>query len=630
MLQILRNKAQSIFIQVIVVIIALVFIFWGVGSSLMNNSDAALVVKNEEVSFQEYQTAYNQAYERMANQFGGKIPKGLEDSLGLKEQVINQLVQTALLRQGGKEMGIALSDLEIKNAIESISQFTKDGVFDPDTYNSVLTANRLSPTKFENNMRVDLLTEKTQKVISSFADSVTEFEINDFYAQINEGVSVQYVKISPELFSDKIKVDNEELATWFVKAADNYKSDAEIKVSYLDYSYKTIGEKIAIDAASIDQYYKENVDQFTNPAKRHARHILFVIDENDSEDVKKEKLEKAQLILARAKGEEDFATLAKEYSEGPSKTSGGDLGFFAQGDMVPVFDEAVFKLKVGEISEIVTSQFGYHIIKLEEAQDATVVSLTEAKEDIILALKRQQAEGLAFQMANDAYEGIIGAGSLAAYITKHPEAPFKVSDYFSKENAPAVIKSDSQLLDSAFKLKAKELSSLLKSNNGYAILFIDDKKTPQAPKLEDVKDVAIVDYKSELATNMAKEHAEKLLTSLSAADADMTALASEFGAKAEKTNFMKRQGSSSDFPSSLVEDIFALSPEKKLPTKVGEANGNFYVYSYLGRQDPEAITDSEEKERYKSGILMNKQQQLLSAWMLQQQANIEITRHPSL
>ncbi|MGL1932691.1 MAG: SurA N-terminal domain-containing protein [Desulfotalea sp.] len=630
MLQILRNKSQSIFIQIIVVIIALVFIFWGVGSSFMDNSEAALVVDGHEVSFQEYQKAYKQGYDKMNKKFGGNISADLADSFGLKDEVINQLVQTVLLREGGRDMGINLSDIEIKNAITSISQFHKDGVFNPETYDEVLIANRLNSTKFESNMRIDLLSDKTTKLISSFANTVTEFEINDFYAQVNEGVSVEYIKVSPELFADKVKVNQEELEKWFSTAAAQYKAAPEVKLSYLDYSYASIGEKIAIDEPSITNYYQENLAEFTSTPRRHARHILFIIDENDNEDSKKEKLTKAEKVLIRAKAGEDFAALALEFSDGPTKTNGGDLGFFSKGEMIPIFDEVVFTMKPTEVSDIVTSQFGYHIIKLEEIQEELVTPMAEAKEEISQILKHKQAEKIAMQMANNAYEGIIGSGSIASYIKEHPEAPFKESVYFSKTTAPAIFKNDAKLLDTAFTLKAKELSSMLKTNDGYAILYIEDIKEAQNPKLESVQEQATADYKKELAKKMAKDSAEKILADLAIEGADINELAVIIGAKVDKTDFLTRQGESAEFPRSLIDGLFILSPKNKLPATVASDGEDLYVYSYLGRKDPETLTNEKEIERYRSGIILNKQQQLLSAWLFSQQNNIEFTKHPSL
>ncbi len=191
MLQLLRKKAQSTFIQIIVVIIALVFIFWGVGAQLAGNRQAALVVNGEEVTFQQYQQAYDRAYQRLSDQFGGNVPKGLAETFGVKQQVINQLIQTTLLRQGAQQMGLMVSAQEIRQTIEEMVQFQENGVFNVQKYKAVLAANRMAPTKFEDSMRTDQLSEIAAREIGNFASVATDFEVKEVYSQQNEKIDVK-------------------------------------------------------------------------------------------------------------------------------------------------------------------------------------------------------------------------------------------------------------------------------------------------------------------------------------------------------------------------------------------------------------------------------------------------------
>lgn len=630
MLQILRNKSQSVFIQIIVVIIALVFVFMGAGS-MMNNTDAAIVVNDEEISFQQYQRAYEQAHQNLANQFGGNVPKGIAEALGLKEQVINQLVQAELLRQGAEQMGVRLSDLEIRQTIQAMSQFQKDGQFDKEAYNAVLNSNRLSPTKFEASMRYDMIAEKTARLIGNFSNSATDFEIRDIYNQINDSVSVNYVKFSPESYVDTITVNEEELTKWFETAKEEYQTAPQIKLSYLAYNYDTVGAKIEIDEASISNFYNNNTLLYTTPEKRHARHILLKASSDDSPATHTEKKALAEKVKQLAITGSDFATLAEQYSEGPSKTNGGDLGFFERGSMVPSFDEAVFQLNPGSISDIVKTDFGYHIIKLEEVQPENVLSLEEAKEKIIVALQREQAQSLVSQLANSAYEGIIGAGSLKAYVENNQDAPLITTDFFSRENAPEELKQNQAFLNAAFKLNKSELSSLIQTSNGYAIIFADDTKDSEPQTLDAVREEAITDFKAFLSDEEAKKKAEEFLQALNKdGDLDFKAIAEAQGAVSKTTDYLKRQNNSdSNFPASLVEQIFLLSPDKPLPEEVATAESSYYVFSYLGRKSPESF-DETEKEQYHSGILLNKRQMVLSAWLAHQQSNSVVSTHPSL
>ena len=259
MLQILRKKAQSTFIQIIVVIIALVFIFWGVGANLTGDRQAALLVNGEEITFQQFQQAYDSAYQRMSDQFGGNVPQGLAETLGIKQQVINQLIQTTLLRQGAEEMGILVSAQEIRQIIKGMVQFQENGVFSIERYKTVLAANRMAPTKFEDTMRADLLSEVTVRDIGKFASTATDFEIQEIYSQQNEKIALRYVQISPDQFIDQVTIDDQAVKAWFETVKENYKSEPQIKLKYLPFTYASVGSKIAIDASKIEQYYQNNM-----------------------------------------------------------------------------------------------------------------------------------------------------------------------------------------------------------------------------------------------------------------------------------------------------------------------------------------------------------------------------------
>lgn len=630
MLQILRNKSQSVFIQIIVVIIALVFVFMGAGS-MMNSTDAAIVVNDEEISFQQYQRAYEQAYQNLANQFGGNVPKGIAEALGLKGQVINQLVQAELLRQGAQEMGVRLSDLEVKQTIQAMSQFQKDGAFNKETYKDVLNSNRLSPTKFEASMRYDMITEKTARLIGSFSNSATDFEIRDIYNQINDSVAVNYVKFTPESYVDTININDEELKKWFETAKAEYQTAPQIKLSYLAYNYDTVGAKIDIDEASISNFYKNNIAQYTTPEKRHARHILLKASSDDSPATHAEKKALAEKVQKLAIAGDDFVSLAMQYSEGPSKTNGGDLGFFEKGAMVPSFDEAVFKLQPGGISGIVKTDFGYHIIKLEEVQAENILTLEEAKDKIVLALQREQAQSLASQLATSAYEGIIGAGSLKAYVDNNLDSPVTTTDFFSREDAPTELKQDQEFLNAAFKLNKAELSSLIQTNNGYAIIYAEDIKASEAQTLEAVKEEATIAFRNYLSTEEAKKKAEEFFQALKKdGDKDFLSIAEAQGLTSKTTEYLTRQNNSdSDFPASLVEQIFLLSPDNPLPDDIANAESNYYVFSFSDRKSPEGFDDI-EKEKYHSGILLNKRQMVLAAWLAHQQSNSVVSTHEKL
>jgi peptidyl-prolyl cis-trans isomerase D len=633
MLQILRKKAQSTFIQIIVVIIALVFIFWGVGANLDGDRQAALTVNGEQIAFQQFQQAYDRAYERFSDQFGGNVPKGFAETFGLKQQVINQLIQTELLRQGAEKMGIQVSAREIQKIIEDMAPFQENGVFNIERYKAVLAANRMAPTKFEDSMRFDRLSEVAVREIGNFANVVTTFEIQEVHSLENEKVALKYVKVSPDRFIDQVTVDDNALKTWFETVKENYKSLPQVKLKYLTFTYDDVGRKIEIDKGKTEEYYQTNLAEFQVPERRHARHILLKAGENDSAERHREQAKKADNIMKLAKKGDDFIALAKENSEDPAKNSGGDLGFFSAGQMVPAFDKAVFAMQPGDISEVVKTQFGYHIIKLEEIQPAETRPLEAVTAEIKSKLQQKEAENLAFQVANDAYEGIIGAGSLTKYAEANPKISIEQTDFFAKNNAPTDLKNDAQFLDKAFELKKGELSSLIKGASGYAILFAEDYKEPEIPAFETKKEILVKDYQKAKSKELAETAANELLKSLREEKAlELDAMAQEKGLTVLESGFLVRSGENAGttFPSALLEDAFLLSASSPLPEKAGKVGDDFYIYSFVDRQVPPMPDKSEVVEKYRKELTQMKQQQLLSAWLRHQEIDAKITTNPNL
>jgi peptidyl-prolyl cis-trans isomerase D len=631
MLQKLRNKAQSTFIQIIVVIIALVFIFWGVGTNMMGSRQAALLINDEEITFQEFQQAYDRAYERFSDQFGGNIPKGLAETLGIKQQVINQLIQTTLLRQGAEQMGIIVSGEEIQAIIKEMVQFQENGAFNLEQYKTVLASNRLAPSKFEASMSYDKLSETAAREIGNFVTVATDFETQDIFNQLNKQVSLNYLRISPSSLTDKFEVNDEFLSNWLETVKEAYKTDSQLKLKYLAFTYDSVGQKIDIDQAEIEKYYQANLSSYQIAEQRHARHILLKADENSPETLHIEKSSKAAEIMELARGGENFIELAKKYSEGPSKDSGGDLGFFGSGSMVPPFDAAVFAMKPGDISEVVKTRFGYHIILLEDIKPQTTRELADVQDTIIKTLQRKAAESMAFQVANNAYEGIIGAGSLEKYAEENPSAKIIETEFFSRVKPPETLAKDQQFIDKAFALNKGELSSLVKGRSGYAIFYAEDIIEPDFSTFEDVKDRLQADYIKKKSQELADKTAKELLDDVRSGK-ELKTVASEQGIEMEESGYLsqKEPDKNGSFPAELLSQAFLLSSLSPFPEEPGQVGDDYYLYSFTDSKIPELPENSDEMQQLKDDLLRSKQQQLLSAWLMYQEKNAKITQHQSL
>jgi len=639
MLSILRKKAQSPIIQATVLIIALVFIFWGVGSSRRGGRNAVATVNDEVIPFQDYQQTYEQNMTNLRAQFGGTIPKGLLESLDVKSQVINQLIQRVLLRQGSREMGIIISKQEIKQKIEEMEAFRTNGVFDLQQYEAILSASRMTPATFEASMQADLLTAKVLDSIGRFT-KIAEDEVTSRFRFDNEQIQLEYVAFTPDSFSAEVTVDDDKIASFYEENKEHYKTDPQIQLSYLFFTAAENEDSIHVSDADVETYYERNIDKYSRPEERRARHILFKTSPQDPATEQEKKRQQAENVLQKARRGEDFAELARQFSEGPSAPQGGNLGQFARGGMVKPFEDAVFAMQTGEISDIVETSFGFHIIKLEDIIPARIKTLAEVREEITATLEQESAKNQAFSRASKAYEDIILAGSMEKY-AESSDTPPQETEFFTRQAPPSSdgsparnIERNQLFLNAAFSLQKGELSSLVDLGTGYAIIYVKDFKPPEILSLDEVRTRVQEDYIADRATELAREGAETFLANLRATGEDQAEWETEIqqrGLKLEETDFLTRQsGSSLQLPTAAVEQGFRLSAAHPYPDEIVANNTTFYVYKLKQRKEPAEDIVAEKQEELRATLLEEKKRDLLTAWMENEKSRAEITINEAL
>ena len=281
MLDLLRKKAQSPLIQGTILIIALVFIFWGVGG-YRGSSNSVAQVNDEVITYEEFQKAYERLANQYRDQFGGNLPKGLLESLDLEGQALEQLIQRSLLRQGAGKMGIMVSDLEVQQAVEKMEAFRSNGIFNVELYQNILSSSGMTPASFEETMRTDLLAGKVVEHLSRFA-KLTPLEIDDQFAFDNEQIKIEFVSFSGTDFKDKIDTSEEQLKTYYEENKGNYMTEPQVKLQFLAFPYDS-AEKSAIPEEDLESYYRENFSKYSIAEQRRARHILIKTSEEDTED----------------------------------------------------------------------------------------------------------------------------------------------------------------------------------------------------------------------------------------------------------------------------------------------------------------------------------------------------------
>ena len=629
MLDLLRKKTQSPFIQGTILIIVLVFIFWGVGSGINDNLNIVATVNNEGIPYEDFQKAYNQLTTQYRNQFGGNLPKGLLENLDLESQTIDQLIQRTLLRQGAREMGIMVSNLEVQQAVEKMEAFRTNGSFNVEQYKNILSSSGMMPSSFEASMRTDLLSGKVLSHLARFA-KLTPLEVNEQFGFDNKEISIEYISFSGSDFKEAIEAGDEELLSFYEENKNNYMTDPQVKLNFLLFPYKA-DEKLVITDEEIESFYRQNFNRYSIPEQRSARHILIKTSEEDSEDALSEKLNRAEQVLELAKTGEDFTELAKQFSEGPTGPKGGDLGSFSRGRMVKPFDDAVFALNEGEISDIVETQFGFHVIKVEKIEPAHTRALEEVKDEITFQLQKQKGNELAFTGATEAYEKIILAGSLEKFSQQNTDITVDQTEFFPRKSPEKSgftegMINEPAFLNAAFTLNKGELSSLIETAKGYAIIFAADKKVPEISLLDDVKEQVQQDYISVKSDTMAQETAQAMLASLKEkGSVDLVAEATKHGKTLENSGYITRNGSAdSTLPTQIVTLGFELSDETPYPEEIVSDNGAFYVFRVMEMRQPSPDLYTEKEKEFKTALLERKKGTLLASWLANVRSKAEI------
>lgn len=358
----LRKKSRTITVYVLFGAIILVFVFLrynGMDGTSMGGGYAARV-NNKTISIFEFQEAANRMSEYYSRMFGGKFDVDAQRRAMVNRSALEQLVSQELAAQGAEKAGLHVTPLEIRDMIVSVPSFQKDGKFRRDMYEAFLSYRRMTATQFEDQIRRDLLAEKTrrfinQSILTNSSGLEKEFQVKD------TKLNVEFLKFEKGELLKKAVVTGAEISE-YLKSEDNKKKVAES--------------------------FEATKDKYSTPLEVRARHILIKTKDAASEGGA---LKKVQDLAKRAQTE-DFGKLAKEFSEDiGSKEKNGDLGFFSAGRMVAPFEKAAFALKPGQISEPVKTEFGYHLIKLEERKEAVTKTLADVETDVARNLLQQKS-----------------------------------------------------------------------------------------------------------------------------------------------------------------------------------------------------------------------------------------------
>ncbi|MDJ0987191.1 MAG: SurA N-terminal domain-containing protein [Desulfobacterales bacterium] len=613
MLSLMRKHASSWIIKFLLAAIIVVFIPWGVQQYTSGRSSRVAEVNGSIITLDDYRSTYTNLVEQVRQSFGNNVNDELIQTLGLPKRALDQLIDRALMLQAAEKLSIQVSDDELAQSIGSIGAFQTAGVFDNQRYLSMLSRTQLTPEAFEVQQREAMVINKLQGFISGNI-KVSDTEAQQWYKWNNTEVDLDYVLIEPQQIKN-IKPTAEEIQSHFEANKEKYKTDPELKIRYLYLNPQNYLDKLKILEEDIADYYESNLDKFRTPQTVQARHILMRVDQNATPEQVKDARQRIEDALKLARDGQDFAELAAEYSEGPTKSKGGDLGTFRRQDMVKPFSDKAFSMQAGEISEPVRTDFGWHIIKVEKVNPATVQSLDEARTEIEDKLKADRSRNLAYDEAEAVFDATF-EGQQFIDIAKERGLKMINTDFFTQKKGPAGTQNARQLAEAAFKLPLNEVSEIQDLGNGYYLIEALEKRPAQIPELNDVEAEVKKDLIKEKKDAEALRQAQSILTELEN-DTTLTAAADKLNLKAQTTGLFKRNDSipGIGYESEIAGAAFKLSDSDAFHKEPIKGQKGVYVIKFKDRKEPSLEGFEKEKSDIKARLLQQKSFKAVETWL---------------
>jgi len=599
--------------------IVIVFVFWGVGSFRSQRKDRVALVNGETITSKEYGGAYNNIIERLRQRLGNNLNDDMIKMLDVKSQALNMLIDKKLMFQEAAKLNLRVTNDELADTIRQIKAFQTNGNFDSQIYKNVLNQNRLTPEEFEFIQKESIIIEKIRSFILSNV-KVSEQEAIEWFKWENTSVNVDFALFEPGRYDD-INPTSDEISSFFENHKESYKADAMIKVRFLRFDPDAYSSVVKITNEEIQDYYESNIEKFKTQKTVEARHILIKLDQSSNPETVEKKRKTALDILKLAREGIDFAELAKQYSEGPSKDRGGYLGEFKKNAMVKPFAEKAFQMKAGEISEPVRTQYGWHIIKVEKVNEETGVSFKDAEDKIRKKLVEERAKNLAYEEAEAVYDASFEGDDL----TKNAEArglDIVTTDFFTKNSGPDTgIKNRSAFASYAFNLSLMEIGDIQDFEDGYYIIQLIEKIPEKIPELKDVEEKVRIDLIKQMRDEKANKDANELLVALkdnkSPEDTKLETECKKLNLTATATGFFKRNSPISHigFDQNISQAAFKLSNENMLPEAPVKGKKGYYIIKFRDRKEPGLNGFEEEKEKIKEKLLKQKMLKTFEAWL---------------
>ncbi len=514
MLQSIHDKAKGILGIIIVAFLALVFGLWGIGDYLTGATEKfAAKVDDVEISQSQFEQGLAKQRQRMEQMFEGKLPDSPVFQQQMKQQVLEQLITQQVMQKMIKDEGYRVADVVLAQRIKSMEPFQQGGAFDNKAYQAILQSQGMSVTEFENLYRNDLAIQQLQDAVTR-SSIIGQAELNILNQIQQQSREINYLKFDDINFLSSTSVSDAQINEYYELNGSRYMHPEMVSISYVELTSDSLIKDIAVDEDAVRRLYDEYVSSITSKEQRKSRHILISVAADADADTQQEKKALIESLLTRINNGESFETLAKENSEDPgSAPNGGELGWVGKGMMVAEFENALFKLKKGQVSGVVKSSFGYHIIRFDDVKSEKVATYESKKPELVALFQAQMLEDGFYEkselMATTAYENDQSLQEVADALGLE----IKTIDAFSRFKGTGVA-TNKKVRDAAFNAdvisEGRNSDVVEISKEHVLVLRVDTHTETKAKSLDEVKPI----IESAIRTEKARE--KSMATALTA------------------------------------------------------------------------------------------------------------------
>lgn len=570
MLQFIREHAQGWIAWIIVSLLIVVFAFWGINTYFDATIEAnAAKVDGAEVSVEEFQQAYQQERQRFQSMLGSNFDPAMFDGLDMKNRVLEKLINEEVQAQAAEQAGYRVSNQRLAGEIASFPDFQTNGKFDEQLYRVALDGQNLKPAGFEQRLRKALILEQAGKGIVN-TSFMTDGELSNLVRLQQQKRVVGYVLLPAAQFANDQTIDEKTINDYYTKNRDEFVKPERLTLNYIELSVNALANQVPVDEALLRKLYDEQKGSYMTEETRRARHILISSKADADEKTLNQARAKAQGLLDRIRAGESFEQLAKENSEDPgSAMQGGDLGYFGPGIMDKAFEDAAFNLAVGGVSEVVKSNFGFHIIQLVDIKAGQTKPFDEVKGKLANDYRQGKAEEQYFELSEQLTDKAFANPDTLNTAAQDLGLSIQSSDWIARDQGPGIGMSP-KVRDAAFSedvLKAGNNSEPIEIEpNHIVVLRVKDHEASSLRPLQEVRADIVRRLQSDAARAQAKAKGEALLAEVRKG-ADVMAKAQELGLEWKQPGLIGRDDAALD--PGIRNELFKLARPKDKAASFG-------------------------------------------------------------